>query len=79
MGLGFAGDFFVTLVAFGFMTVGPAAFLAAVFLIAFWGVDWMTSSIRRSGLPGSLWVSERVLRVDGGAVAAALPDFAFNF
>jgi hypothetical protein len=79
LALGFAGDvFFVTFVALGLMTLGAAtffaaAFLGAIFLVAFFfffGVERMTSSIRRSGFPGSLFVSERVFRVDCGTVAA---------
>jgi hypothetical protein len=75
LAFGFAGDLFVTFVALGLMTMGAATFFAAVFLgVVFlvpfsFGVERMTSSIKRSGLPGRLFVSERVFRVDGGQVA----------
>ena len=82
--MAFPGDFFfVTLVTLGFITLTTAAFFAvflgAVFWVAFFGVKRINLSIRRSGLPGSLFVSERVLRVGAGTVVAAFVDFAFDF
>lgn len=83
---GFAGAFFfVTLLALGLITFGVVAFFSVLFLVGIlvvfflFGVESMTSSIRRSGLPGSLFVFWRVLRVDCGTWTAPLVDFAFVF
>lgn len=75
LAFGFAGGFFVTFVALGLVTLGAATFfvtvfLGVVFLVALvLGVERITCSTKRSGLPGRFFVSERVFRIDGGQVA----------
>lgn len=86
LALGFIENFLVTLVALDLMALGVVAFFvtvffgAAFFLVVFFGVGMVTSSSRRFGLPGSDFVSERVLRVEScGALAAALAGFVLGF
>ena len=82
---------FMTLGVLAFLGVaafwGVVAFLAVAFFsvatfffgAAFFGVGVVVSSIRRSGLPGSESVAERVLRVDRGTVAEDLVTLDFDF